>query len=105
MAVIWPGIPREAGTASEYAGTPGERGRGEGATAPVNDFPVYQCLQVGTSLLCLFALAARMFRAIVCAQLQQLPLAQVFVIMFAFPLSCGFLFFESSTNGPLVALA
>ena len=67
MAVIWPGIPREAGTASEYAGTLGERGRGEGAAAPANDFPVHQCLQVGPSLLCLFALAARMLRALVCA--------------------------------------
>lgn len=63
MALIWPGVPREAGTASEYAGTLGERGRGEGAEAPANDFPVHQCLQVGTSLLRLFALAARMLRA------------------------------------------
>lgn len=44
MALILPGVPREAGTASEYAGTLGERSRGEGATAPADDFPVHQCL-------------------------------------------------------------
>lgn len=71
LALILPGIPREAGTASEHARTLGKRGRGEGAAAPANDFPVYQCLQVGISLLSLFALAARMLRAVVCVQLQQ----------------------------------
>lgn len=70
MALILPGVPREAGAASEYARTLGECGRGEGATAPANDFPVHQCLQVGTSLLFLFALAARMLRALVSAQFQ-----------------------------------
>lgn len=75
MALVWPGIPREAGTASEYAGTVGERSRGEGAAAPVNDFPIHQCLQVGPSVFCLFALAARMLRAPVYAQSQQLHLA------------------------------
>ena len=72
MALILPGVSREAGTASEHARPLGERGRGEGAAAPANDFPVYQCLQVGISSLSLFALAARMLRAVVCAQLQQL---------------------------------
>ena len=69
MALILPGVPREAGAASEYAGIVGERGRGEGATAPANDFPVHQCFQVGTFLLSLFTLAARMLRALVSAQL------------------------------------
>lgn len=71
MALILPGIPREARTASEHARTLGERGRGEGAAAAANDFPVHQCLQVGISSLSLFALAARMLRAVVCVQLQQ----------------------------------
>lgn len=65
-----PGIPREAGTASEYARTLRERGRGEGAAAPANDFPIHQCLQVGTSLLSLFTLAARRLRALVLTHLQ-----------------------------------
>ena len=69
MALILPGVPGEAGAASEYAGTLGECGRGEGATAPANDIPVHQCLQVGTLLLSLFALAARMLRALISAQL------------------------------------
>lgn len=69
MALILPGVPGEAGAASEYAGTVGECSRGEGATAPANDFPVHQCLQVGTFLLSLFTLAARMLRALVSAQL------------------------------------
>lgn len=75
MALIWPGIPREAGTSSKHAGTLRECGRGEGAAAPANDFPIYQCLQVGTSLFYLFALVARMLRALIYAQLQQRLLA------------------------------
>lgn len=67
MALILPGIPREAGTASEYARTLGECGRGEGAAAPTNDFPIYQCLQVSISFLSLFALTARMLRALIYA--------------------------------------
>ena len=69
MALILPGVPGEAGAASVYAGTLGDCGRGEGATAPANDFPVHQRLQVGTLFLSLFALAARMLRALISAQL------------------------------------
>lgn len=59
MALILPGIPREAGTASEHARTLRERGRGEGAAAAANDFPVHQCLQVGISSLSLFCLGCQ----------------------------------------------
>lgn len=50
MALLLPGVPGEAGAASEYAGTLGNVAE-EGATAPAHDFPVHQCLQVGTLLL------------------------------------------------------
>lgn len=54
------GVPREAGAAPEHAWALGECGRGEGAAASVNDLPVHQRLQVGTSW------ATRVLRAAVC---------------------------------------